>query len=90
MMTGEGLGRPPRGEGEQASERYRRGERVVRRLGAVFMLAMALMVLACGGVLAWLAADWRYPAATAGLIALIFALSAASWYLGDNDNASAN
>ena len=87
MMTGEGLKAGGRsGDDEQASEKHRRGERVVRRLGVVFMLAMGLIVLVCGGVVALFAEDWRYPMATAGLIAVIFALSGLSWYLGEDTN----
>lgn len=84
MMTGEGLSRAPGGDDEPASERHRRGERVVRRLGGAFMLGMAVMALACGGVLAWMADNWEYPLATAGLIALMFAIAAANWYLGED------
>ena len=86
-LTGEGLSTASgSGPSEQASERYRRGERLVRRLGMWFMILMALGVLSCGGIFALFVDDWRYPMATAGIVALIFGLSGLSWYLGDDSD----
>lgn len=87
-ISGEGLkpdARSGRSFGEGAAERHRRGDRLVRQLGALFMGALALATLACGGVIALAVEDWRYPVATAALVAGIFALAGAGWYL-ENDS----
>ena len=76
-MSGQGLG-------EGAAEQFRRGERLVRRLGVAAMLVMALTALACGGVLAMFADNWRYPLATTAVIAVTIMLAAWGYYLDDS------
>lgn len=69
-----------RGLVDSSAEAGRRGERVARRLGLIVLMALALAALACGGGLALMAEDWRYPLAMGALVAIVLGMWAASHY----------
>jgi hypothetical protein len=78
VTTGAGL----EDAGGGASARDRRGERVARTLTLGTLVGSATVALVGGGVFAIVREDWR-PAIAGGMIALLLAVIAANYYLGE-------
>ena len=82
LFTGRGLRKP-------ATEKHRRGDRLVARLRTITIAAAAVMALSCGGVFTALSQaggqlSWR-GLAIGGLVAAVLTLAAISSYVYEDE-----
>jgi hypothetical protein len=80
-VTGAGLVEPP----SRRTERYDRGDRLMRRLRTLGLLVPSVVLLICGGIGVLLVDEWQYVMGSAAVLAAVLGLGAWASYVTERD-----